>query len=434
MKISKLQVIIIAIALAAALVAVLIFSGILPGLGTFRSSAPKKITLWGTVPEEVLFQSLADLKRQPYNIETLYVRKDPANFENELINALAREAGPDVIIFPSEFILKHRDKLEPLPLEVLNERIFKDTFADGAELLIRPEGILGLPFLVDPVMLYWNRDLFKNKSISAPPKTWDEFLSSAQSLTEIDGSGNIVKSGAALGVETNVRHFKEILSLLILQTGAPIIDAKTLKASFRESGAEASGPDAVEMALRFYAEFSNPQKASYSWSRVLPPSRDAFTRELLAIYFGFGSEFSQIRQLNPHLNFDIASVPQIKGGKLNLTYGKFWSLGITKQSQDLASSLEAIKFLINKDQLNKISKGLGLAPSRRDLLSERIENPVLTAIFREAVKFKSWLDADYAKTSEIFGQMIKSVYTGAKSENQASRDAKLQLDSLYNPQ
>ena len=149
------------------------------------------------------------------------------------------------------------------------------------------------------------------------------------------------------------------------------------------------------------------------------------------MYFGFGSESALLRQLNPHLNFDLAGVPQIKGGKLNLTYGRLFSLGIVKQSRASEASFEVIQFLLERERLLNTSQRLGLAPSRRDLLSQRPENPILETIFREAVKFKTWLDIDYEKTSEIFAAMIKSVNNKAKTENQASRDAKEQFESLY---
>ena len=432
MKFSKVQIALIVIALAATLVAVLIFARVIPGFGPSGQKETRQISMWGTFPARILEESLQDLGRPPKNIKVSYEEKDPATFEAELIDALARQAGPDLVIFPADFILKHKDKLSPIPSEFVSERLFRDTFADGTESLILSEGIIGLPFLIDPLVFYYNRDLFRNETVSQPPKTWDEFLVTSQKLTKLDSVGVLARSGAALGLESNVRNFKEILSLLILQAGSPLIDPATLKVVFRPPS-QPSGPDPVESALRFYTEFSNPQKASYSWSRLLTNSREAFSQEILAMYFGFGSESAAIRQLNPHLNFDLAGVPQIKGGKLNLTYGRLFSLGIVKQSRASEASLEAVKFLIEREQLLKTSQSLGLAPSRRDLLSQKPGNPVLETIFREAIKFKTWLDIDSVKTSEIFSQMIKSVHSGSKTENQASRDAKIQFEALYNP-
>src|SRR3989344_2259644 len=430
MKFNKVQIALIVIALAATLVADLIFAGLIPGLGPSGQKETRQVLMWGTFPSRILQEAFQELERPPKNIEVSYEEKDPATFEAELINALARQAGPDLVIFPAEFILKHKDKLASISSDLISERLFRDTFADGTETLIRPEGIIGLPFLIDPLVLYYNRDLFRNEAVSSPPKTWDEFLVTSQKLTKLDSVGVLARSGAALGLESNVRNFKEILSLLILQTGSPLIDSTTLKVGFRPQS-QPSGPDPVESSLRFYTEFSNPQKASYSWSRSWPNSREAFSQEILAMYFGFGSESALLRQLNPHLNFDLAGVPQIKGGKLNLTYGRLFSLGIVKQSRASEASFEVIQFLLERERLLNTSQRLGLAPSRRDLLSQRPENPILETIFREAVKFKTWLDIDYEKTSEIFAAMIKSVNNKAKTENQASRDAKEQFESLY---
>jgi len=428
MQIGKLQVIIIIIAIAAAIFAVLIFSGLLPGFGTFSPAEVKQISMWGSVEEDILARTLADLERSS-RIEVSYQEKDPEDFEKTLNDALAAGKGPDVVIFSSDLILPLEDKLRSIPAASVSERAFRDAFADGTEILLNKNGeAIGLPFLIDPIVLYYNRDLFRNEAIALGPKTWDEFLSASQKLTKINKAGAITQAGAALGVETNVRHYKEIFSLLVLQTGAPLVKRGTLAVNFSPDGQQT---DTVSSALRFYTDFANPKKVSYSWPRTMPPSDEAFSRELLAMYFAPASELAGIREKNPHLNFDIASVPQISGGKLNITYGKFLSLGVTRQSKDFTSGLAAIQFLASKDQLSAIAEAALLAPSRRDLLAGKPNSPLLETIYRETVKFRGWLDIDYQKTSVIFQEMIKSVYTGVKTEVEASRDAKIQLQNLY---
>ncbi len=431
MNIGKLQIIIIGTGLLAALVAVLIFSGVLPGFSTFNSGAEKKITMWGTLDADLLADTLSDLNRPPNAINVTYQKKNPLSFESELIDALARQAGPDLVIFPSELILKYSDKLLAIPDVFMTERVFRDTFADGTDNLIMPSGqIIGVPFLIDPLVLFYNRDLFRNESIPAAPKTWNEFLSYSQKLTKINSTGAILQSGSALGVDTNIKSWKEIFSMMVLQTGAPIVDRSTLSVRFSPPGSDIN---TVENALGFYTDFVNPRKSSYSWSRSLAPSDEAFGRELLAMYFGLASENPQLKARNPHLNFDIAGVPQISGGKLNLTYGRFFSLGITRQSKNSAIGLEAISLLISPVEMSPASKKFFMAPSRRDLLGQAPGNPEFETIYKESVKSKNWLDIDYTKTSRILSQMIQFVYTGVKTKNEASSDAKLQLESLYDP-
>lgn len=422
MKIGKLQIIITVIAVAAGVFAVLVFSGVIPGYSGSGSKNKISLTMWGTISEKALQSTLIDLRTSKYNIEISYQKKNPATFEEDFIDALARRVGPDLIIFPSEMILPEKNKLQIIPFETVGERLFMDTFADGTELLLTENGAAGLPILIDPVVLYWNKDVFRNKSIADSPKTWNEFLTTSQTLTESDGAGNILRSGSALGIESNIAHFKEIISLLVLQTGSPIVDPKTHRINF----------DGMKEALRFYAEFSDPQKFSYSWAKSMPQSEDAFLKESLAMYFGFGSEYPSIQEKNPHLNFDISEAPQILNGKLSLTYGKFYSVGITSQAKNFAGAFSAVQALASKEQAAKMSEGAFMAPARRDLLKEGTTNAPLQTIFKQAIKFRSWLDVNYEKTSEIFAGMVKSVYTRAKTEEQATRDAKDQLDALYN--
>ncbi|MEK7085109.1 MAG: extracellular solute-binding protein, partial [Patescibacteria group bacterium] len=304
-----------------------------------------------------------------------------------------------------------------------------DTFIDGADILLAGGEIRAVPFLVDPLMLYWNRDLLRNESLSEPPKTWDEFLTHAAKLTKIDQAGNILASGAALGLETNVQNFKEILSMLILQAGNPIVEPANFRVVISRESPFSKTP--AENALRFYTEFARPSRSSYSWSGAEPDSREAFSRGILAFYFGFASEFPRLRSQNPHLNFDLTAPPQIRGGKLNLTYGRIYSLGVPQNSKYPQAAVQTIFYLLESDVLGSFAEKVALAPSKRALLSTPSKNPVTESVWREAVRVKSWPEIDPAKTSEIFGSMIRSVYSGAKNAANAVRDAELQLQAIY---
>lgn len=425
---SKLQFAIIAIAIAVSFAAVLVFSGVLPGLRPFGPGKTSAVIVWGTLPEEALTESVSNFNRDNRDIDLSYVQKKAAGFESEFINALAARRGPDLVIFGPEFILKHRDKFSLIAPELMSERSFLNAFTDLGELLIFKDGLLGLPLGIDPLVLYWNRDLFRNDGIPAAPKTWDEFLSASQKLTKVDGAGNILASGAALGLDDNVAHFKEILSVLIMQAGGPIVRRETLEPVL-DASSDSSQP--AQSALRFYTEFSNPAKASYSWNRAGPLSSEAFAASKAAMYFGFGSEFPALSEANPHLNFDIAPVPQIRGEKTSLTYGRLISIGMAKNASNAVSAWRVMQFLASPDEALKLAQAMSYAPARRDLLSEKTPNPVWEVLFREAVKARAWLDADSEKTMEIFAGMIKSVYSGRKLLSDAVRDAQIQLQDLY---
>ncbi len=228
---SKLQIGLIVVFVLAGLVAVLIFAGILPGYKKQGGGEAVQITLWGTFSQRDMNSLLSELNethKESFRIN--YSEKKTVNYENELINALASGTGPDTWFLSQDMILKNKDKVFLVPAESYPERTFLDNFIDSAEVFFDPDSfsigtrkIVGLPLAVDPIVLYWNRDLFSSAGIAQPPKYWDEFLTDVRFLTKKDGAGNVVQSGGAMGEFKNVKNAKEILSMLVLQTGNPIV-------------------------------------------------------------------------------------------------------------------------------------------------------------------------------------------------------------------
>ena len=118
------------------------------------------VLVWGTIREDVIGPLLDDFSNKNKNIRITYVEKNPATFDKEFIEALASGRGPDLFFLPQDFILKYEDKILPIPYAMISERDFKNTYIEEGELYLAANGILGLPITVDPMVMYWNRDIF----------------------------------------------------------------------------------------------------------------------------------------------------------------------------------------------------------------------------------------------------------------------------------
>ena len=156
---SNFQIIFLSIFGFFAVLAVIIFSGILP-IGTGTSGMTGDVLVWGTIREDVIGPLLDDFSNKNKNIRITYVEKNPATFDKEFIEALASGRGPDLFFLPQDFILKYEDKILPIPYAMISERDFKNTYIEEGELYLAANGILGLPITVDPMVMYWNRDIF----------------------------------------------------------------------------------------------------------------------------------------------------------------------------------------------------------------------------------------------------------------------------------
>lgn len=427
---SQFNLIVMGILMALALIAVLLLSGVIPGFSLGGTSGkPVSIVIWGTIPSEYLTGLIPDLNEQNKNLFILkYAQKNPATFENELIDALAAGKGPDIWLLSEDSILKNKNKIVPIPFVSFSERSFKDTFIGEGELYLSDSGIIALPFTIDPMILYWNRDLFVNAGISQPPKFWDEFVAAVSKLTIRDALNNITQAGVALGEFNNIDHGQDIISFLILQTGNPIVDSNNLEATLTESGNAPTNP--AESAVRFFTEFSDPAKTTYSWNRSFAGSKKSFIAGTLAMYFGYASEYKDIQAKNPHLNFDVAEIPQIKDASIKATFGKMQGLAVSKISPNASAAMTAAVKLTEKDSIAKISQVAFLPPVRRDLLAENVQDPVLGVFYKAAIQSRSWLNPDLQESSNIFRSLIEEVITGKKKISDAVRDADGKLNIL----
>jgi len=403
---------------------------------TFRGSdsiSNIEITIWGEERQPLFDSFLREFDKQTENSFSIkYVEIKTENFSDEVVEAIAGDNGPDIVILPAEEILRLQDKIFVVPYESISERDFRDAFIEGGEIFLSSEGVVALPFIVDPLVMYWNRDILQSNGLASPPKFWNEFFSFADKVTEKDEALNITKSAVAMGEFSNIKNAKEIILTLIIQNGNPVVkrDRETGRISSTLSELNDRPIPPVESALRFYTEFANPTKTSYSWNRALPNSQDAFVASDLAIYFGFASELSQIRSKNPNLNFDVARFPQASETDSKKTFGKFQALAVIKRSKNITASIIITRALVGDDSIQAWSDLKNLPPVKRSLLSTRPGDAYKALFYDSALISKAFLDPDTEKTNEIFKNLVERIVSGRERVSQAVRRANVELSAL----
>lgn len=426
-KISKFQLFLLIGFVAVILVSVIVFS-------KYKGSSGEQVdvAVWGTfnVTDFSNIVATSPLKGDK-TVNVKYTEKDPLTFDTELLEALASGEGPDLFILPQDKLYKQKNKILILPYSAYPERNFKDAFIEGAEIFLSPEGIVALPILTDPLVMYWNRDLFNQAKITSPPRYWDQLYSLASALSRKDGALNITRSAVAFGEFSNIDNAKAILANLLLQAGTPI--TTQYETGVRSELSESFGKPIMpgEAALNFYTEFSNPVKPFYSWNRSLVNSQNFFLSGDLGLYFGFASELRSLQLKNPNLNFDVDYVPTSREGGTYTSYGNFYAVAISKNSTNANAAFKVASILSDTAGAKAIEGVLQLPSARRDLLSVKPTDAYKDIFYGSSIRARAWLDPDPEKTTIVFKNLVESITSGRERTGSALVKASSEINNLF---
>lgn len=428
---NNFQTILVAIFLSFFVFAVLIFSGVIK-IGNDEGVLKGKVTIWGTWPNSVFRDSIESITAANQNLSLNYVRKDPFSYQQDLIEAFADGQAPDLFIITPDMIQRNDNFIYKIPYASYPEKTFRDSYIDGASVYLDDEGIIGMPLVVDPMVLYYNKDILSNEGIVNPVRTWDELFDLNNILTEREDSGVINRSMIALGQYNNINNAKEILSTLLIQNNNPIVgrEGKTYY-SLLNSNLLNLSVSPIEAVIQFFISFSNPSNTAYSWNQSLPSSFDMFTSGKLAFYIGRASELFNIETVNPNLSFDVTEIPQIKDSPTKRTYGEIYAIVVSKRSRNINLAFLVSGELNKPAYLNNLSIATSLPPASRFLLADKpVDNPYLFSFFNSALVSRSWADPDKQKSNLIFKEMIENILSNRLPLSQAINKANGQLDLL----
>lgn len=428
------QIILLGIFLALAVGGVILFS-VYRGFGGEANQYGGGVEIWGTLDERAFKNVISTISEKDDDFSVVsYIERDPRTFQSELINAIAEGRGPDAIVLSSDLLVSERAKVYPIPYDTLSLRDIKDTYVDGAEIFALRDGMYGLPFAVDPLVMYWNRSLFSSAGLATPPATWETIVShTVPALAKISQSQVFAVDLAALafGEYANVQNAAEIMLMLLLQAGSPLVveDERGYAALINQSREQTARPPA-EAALDFYTQFANPSRPVYTWNRSLPADRNAFLAEDLALYFGFGSEYASLRAGNSNLNFDAAQIPQGSGTIIKYGYGTFYALALLRSSDNFEGAYLAVNRFNESDHAKALAEGLGLAPVHRSVLAAGNPDPFRQTMYTMALIARGFLNPSPSGSENVIKTMIEDVTSGRVRVAEAANDAADRLNNL----
>ena len=424
------QLITIIVFIALAIFGILVFSGAIPIGNNKGAGSSGTVVLWGTTKTTIMLPLLEEFNNANPTFIVKYVQKSAESFDQDLLEALAEGKGPDMFFLPENLAFHYANKILPIPFASYPLASFKNNFVGAGEVFLTSKGILAFPLSVDPLVMYYNRSIFDASGIIYPPTSLSSLVALVPKLIKKDDSNKIIKSAVALGHFSNITHAKDILATLLMQTGNRIV-VETNEVFGSSLNAPTSNskynPAAV---LKFYTNFADPNKEVYSWNKSFPDSKDAFSAENLAIYFGYASELNLLVNRNPNQNFSVAPFPQVENASFKLTGAQVTGISLLASSKNFNTAFLAASLLATGDFASKFALATGVAPARRDLLKIKPLDAYSPIFYDSALYARSWLDPSEKDTDNIFRNMIDGVLSNNLTVENAISDASTKLNLL----
>lgn len=419
----------------AALLSVLLFSGKI-SFGSNEEKPMGEVQLWGTIPETTMSRIVQQFNPEARDYRITYREIPEATFNETIIEAVANGAGPDLIIAPHQVILANSARVYPFPKSSFSEKAFKDTYVDGASVLFTPNGAIALPVSIDPLVLFYNRTLFSKAGFVGPPTYWDEVVNMVQPLTISDQRGGFTQSAIALGAP-NVPYAKDILMATVGQLGqVPVIrrypdgGAPYLSVTANAPAVEGGDVFPLATAARFFSQFADATKNTYTWSQYASRADNVFVAEKLGMYVGQASELATLRARNPKMDIEMSYLPQTRGYNTFVTGGEMYAIATLASSRNLTTAMTVQSQLAGGTYSALIAEGIGATPALRAYAG----TPGLPEVVsRSMLVTKLWIDSMPSKSTPLIATLLSDIINGRSVASDAASVFVARLQDLYTP-
>ncbi len=333
-----------------------------------KSTNTKTVTinyfgLWE--PSQVMKPVIDAFEKQNPNIKVNYLPQSSQDYQERLTTNLTSQTPPDVFRLHSTWLPIFAKYILPAPANTISStEISTNFYPVVSKLLVSNGQVYGVPMTVEGLGLFVNTSMLAQKQIKTP-KTWEDLVTAAKSLTEIDPTtSKITRAGVALGNTSNVDHWPDIVSLMLLQAGVKMTNMKS--------------PE-VQSTLDYYTKFVTKLKV---WDETLPPSTVAFANEKVAMILAPSWRAREIKAMNPSLSWEVVPVPQLPDVEA-LNWASIWFETVSKETKYPQESWKFVSFLAsaNAQQLlfdsASTERSYPQSPANKIAASNAVKNPVI---------------------------------------------------------
>jgi sn-glycerol 3-phosphate transport system substrate-binding protein len=355
-------------------------------------------------------------------------------YQETIVKALtAHKSGTppvtSVLLSTDMFTLIDEDAIVPFDdfIKTDDDRKWLSSFFPAFMLNSRSGGkTWGIPFQRSTVVLYWNKEAFKEAGLDpeTPPATWAEQLAFAQKLTRRDASGNVTQWGMQIP-SSGFPYW--LFQGLTTQAGAILMNEAGNQTAFDK-------PEVIE-ALQHWVDLSTKHK-------VHPPGivewgttpKDFFERKVAMMWTTTGN-LTNVRN-NAKFPFGVAMLPAHKRRGSPTGGGNFYiSKKASRAEQEAA--FRFIRWITTPERAARWSIDTGYVavtpaayetPAMKDYVAGFPAAAVARDQLPHAVAELS--THENQRVTKAFNDGLQAALTGTKPPTQAMKDAQAEADRI----
>lgn len=376
-----------------------------------KPSTPSKVVtltyygLWE--PTSVMKPVIDAFEKQNPGIKIDYKPQSHVDYQERLMTTLKADGAPDVFRLHSTWVPLFVPYLLPATANSISATEINTNFYPiVGKMLVSNNQVYGAPMTMEGLALFVNTAMMKQKQLKNP-KTWEDLLTAAKALKESDPlTGKIIRAGVALGNTSNVEHWPDIVTLMLLQAGA--------------KPTTMNSPEVIT-TIRYYVDFIGKHKV---WDETMPPSVLAFANERVAMIFAPSWRAREIKALNPALSWEVVPVPQLPDVE-PLNWASFWFEAVSKESKHPQESWKFVSFLASANAQQILfdsavtDRGYPQPPANKAAAQVAQKNPVVEPFLTSMETASSFYTASMTRDGKtaLNSRLIKYLEDAINSFN-----------------
>ena len=351
-----------------------------------------------------------------------------ADYRTKVAAAIPAGQGPDVVQLFYGWLNDYvdADLIRPLPTDMFPPEQIEAEFFPMVQAMKRDGAYMALPTAVRALALFYNKRLFEEAGIEAPPQTLDELVDVATALTKRDGSGNITQVGITTGMNAQDHHWWR--EVLVRQFGGTPYTDDYKTVTYNDAAGVA--------ALQWYADLETTHGVTQAGFMDEPQAAFKAGRAGMHIDGSF-----RIGALNSTrgLEWGVAELPAGPDG-LRSNYSSYWVNAVTTKAEGekQEAALKFMQYLTSDEAMQIWLETVGELPAKPTAaLTEANKADPVFGPFVEGLGYaKTTIFANESGQRQVIMDALQRILLeGASAETalgEAAAKEQALLDEYYN--